>query len=191
MIAPLRDRIWTRDEEIEYAIAKGIPVAATQASPFSIDENLFGRAIEAGVLEDPWAAPPEEPYALTRPGRRARAGRGHDPLRGGIPVALDGEELRLAELIAQLNTLAGPYGIGRIDMIENRAVGIKSREVYEAPAAMVLIHAHSALEDVVLTKDEARIKRGLEQRWTELVYEGLGSARRVRRSTPSSTGRRS
>ena len=91
----------------------------------------------------------------------------------GVPVSLDGEELPLAELIAKLNGLAGAYGIGRIDMIENRAVGIKSREVYEAPAAIVLIQAHSALEDVVLTKDEARIKRGLEQRWTELVYEGL------------------
>ena len=174
VIAPLRDRIWTRDEEIEYALAKGIPVQATQASPFSIDENLFGRAIEAGVLEDPWAAPPEEPYALTGDPAAAPA-----PVEvtiefeQGVPVALDGEELALAELVAKLNALAGPYGIGRIDMIENRAVGIKSREVYEAPAAIVLIQAHSALEDVVLTKDEARIKRGLEQRWTELVYEGL------------------
>ena len=174
VIAPLRDRIWTRDEEIEYALAKGIPVVQTLASPFSIDENLFGRAIEAGVLEDPWNAPPEEPYALTS-----------DPLGApeptevvvgfehGVPVSLDGDELSLAALIAKLNRLAGAYGIGRIDMIENRAVGIKSREVYESPAGIALITAHSALEDVVLTKDEARIKRGLEQRWTELVYEGL------------------
>jgi len=173
VIAPLRDRIWTRDEEIEYALAKGIPVVQTAASPFSIDENLFGRAIEAGVLEDPWNAPPEEPYALTS-----------DPViapppleivvgfEKGLPVSLDGEELPLAELIAHVNRLAGAYGIGRIDMIENRAVGIKSREVYEAPGAMTLIAAHSALEDVVLTKDEARLKRPLEQRWTEIVYEG-------------------
>ena len=174
VIAPLRDRIWTRDEEIEYALAKGIPVQATQDSPFSIDENLFGRAIEAGALEDPWNAPPEEPYALT--GDPALAPAPVEVTVGfaaGLPVSLDGVELPLAELVAQLNALAGPYGIGRIDMIENRAVGIKSREVYEAPAAIVLIAAHSALEDVVLTKDEARIKRGLEQRWTELVYEGL------------------
>jgi argininosuccinate synthase len=174
VIAPLRDRIWTRDEEIEYALAKGIPVQATQASPFSFDENLFGRAIEAGVLEDPWNAPPDEPYLLT--GDPAAAPAPAEivvSFAGGLPVALDGEELPLAELIAKVNALAGPYGIGRIDMIENRAVGIKSREVYEAPAAMTLIAAHSALEDVVLTKDEARIKRGLEQRWTELVYEGL------------------
>ena len=174
VIAPLRDKIWTRDEEIDYAIAKGIPVVQTQASPFSIDENLFGRAIEAGVLEDPWNPPPPEPYAMTS-----------DPLSApapvevivgfeqGVPVSLDGEELPLATLIANMNRLAGAYGIGRIDMIENRAVGIKSREVYESPAGIALIVAHSALEDVILTKDEARIKRGLEQRWTELVYEGL------------------
>jgi argininosuccinate synthase len=174
VIAPLRDRIWTRDEEIEYALAKGIPVQATQASPFSFDENLFGRAIEAGVLEDPWNAPPDEPYLLT--GDPAAAPPPAElvvSFAAGLPVALDGEELPLSELIAKVNALAGPYGIGRIDMIENRAVGIKSREVYEAPAALTLIAAHSALEDVVLTKDEARIKRGLEQRWTELVYEGL------------------
>ncbi len=174
VIAPLRDRIRTRDEEIEYAVAKGIPVVQTAASPYSIDENLFGRAIEAGVLEDSWNAPPDEPYALTS-----------DPLQApapselvigferGIPVSLDGEELTLAELIAHVNRFAGAYGIGRIDMVENRAVGIKSREVYEAPGAIALIAAHSALEDVVLTKDEARLKRPLEQRWTELVYEGL------------------
>ena len=153
---------------------KASPSRPTQASPFSIDENLFGRAIEAGVLEDPWAAPPEEPYALT--GDPASAPPPQEvtiEFAAGVPVALDGEELPLAELVAKLNGLAGQYGIGRIDMIENRAVGIKSREVYEAPAAIVLIQAHSALEDVVLTKDEARIKRGLEQRWTELVYEGL------------------
>jgi len=174
VIAPLRDRIWTRDEEIEYALAKGIPVQATQESPFSFDENLFGRAIEAGVLEDPWNRPPDEPYALT--GSPESAPAPAEVVVGferGVPVTLDGEELSPATLIARLNALAGPYGIGRLDMIENRAVGIKSREVYEAPAALVLIAAHSALEDVVLTKDEARIKRPLEQRWTELVYEGL------------------
>ncbi len=174
VIVPLRDRIWTRDEEIEYALGKGIPVVATQASPFSIDENLFGRAIEAGVLEDPWNAPPEEPYAMTQdPATAPAPSEVVLGFRQGVPVSLDGDALPLAELIARLNHLAGAYGIGRLDMIENRAVGIKSREVYEAPAALTLILAHSALEDVILTKDEARIKRGLEQRWTELVYEGL------------------
>jgi argininosuccinate synthase len=154
VIAPLRDRVWTRDEEIEYALGKGIPVVQTAASPYSIDENLFGRAIEAGVLEDPWNSPPDEPYALTS-----------DPATAPDPVEVVVE-------FARANRLAGTYGIGRIDMIENRAVGIKSREVYEAPGAIALITAHSALEDVVLTKDEARLKRPLEQRWTELVYEG-------------------
>jgi argininosuccinate synthase len=174
VIAPLRDRVRTRDEEIAYALARGIPVAATAESPFSIDENLFGRAIEAGVLEDPWNAPPNEPYALTADPASAPGPIGVVlGFEAGVPVALDGEELATAALIARLNGLAGAFGIGRIDMIENRAVGIKSREVYEAPAALTLIAAHSALEDVVLTKDEARIKRGLEQRWTELVYEGL------------------
>jgi argininosuccinate synthase len=173
VIAPLRDRIWTRDEEIDYARARGIPVVQTVSSPYSIDENLFGRSIEAGVLEDPWHAPPAEPYALTSDPADAPApievvvGFDH-----GIPVALDGEELSLVELIAEANRLAGAYGIGRVDMIENRAVGIKSREVYEAPGAIALIAAHSALEDVVLTKDETRLKRPLEQRWTELVYDG-------------------
>jgi argininosuccinate synthase len=173
VIAPLRDRVWTRDEEIEYALTRGIPVTQTASSPYSIDENLFGRSIEAGVLEDPWNAPPEEPYAFT-------ADPADAPLpveivvafERGIPVALDGEELALADVIGRLNRLAGAYGIGRIDMVENRVVGIKSREVYEAPAALTLVTAHSALEDVVLTKDEARLKRPLEQRWTEIVYEG-------------------
>ena len=173
VIAPLRDRVWTRDEEIEYAIAHGIPVVQTAASPYSIDENLFGRAIEAGVLEDPWAAPPEEPYALTGDPRDAPPpAEVLVAFEKGVQVSLDGDDLTLAELIGRLNGLAGPYGIGRIDMIENRAVGIKSREVYEAPAAIALITAHSALEDVVLTKDEARLKRPLEQYWTEIVYEG-------------------
>jgi argininosuccinate synthase len=173
VIAPLRDRIWTRDEEIAYALAKGIPIVQTEASPYSIDENLFGRAIEAGVLEDPWNAPPEEPYALTAD--PASAPRPVELVVGfeqGLPVSLDGDELELAALISRMNRLAGAYGIGRIDMIENRAVGIKSREVYEAPGAIALIAAHSALEEVVLTKDEMRLKRPLEQRWTEIVYEG-------------------
>jgi len=173
VIAPLRDRIWTRDEEIEYALTHGIPVVQTAASPYSIDENLFGRAIEAGVLEDPWNAPPEEPYALTSdPANAPVPAEIVIGFERGVPVALDGEELSLVDLIATVNRLAGAYGIGRIDMIENRAVGIKSREVYEAPGAIALITAHSALEDIVLTKDEARLKRPLEQRWTELVYEG-------------------
>jgi argininosuccinate synthase len=174
VIAPLRDRVWTRDEEIAYAESRGIPVEAKAEKPYSVDDNLFGRAIEAGVLEDPWAAPPEDAFLLTA--APASAPAPVDVVIGyerGVPVSLDGEPLELHELIAALNALAGPYGIGRIDMIENRAVGIKSRELYEAPAAMSLIAAHQALEDVVLTKAEAIAKRELEPRWAKLVYDGL------------------
>ncbi|MBA2462836.1 MAG: argininosuccinate synthase [Actinobacteria bacterium] len=174
VIAPLRDRIWTRDEEIAYAEARGIPVEAKAGKPFSIDDNLVGRAIEAGVLEDPWAAPPEEAFALT--GSPLTAPAPVEVVIGfesGLPVSLDGEQLSLAELVAALNALAGPYGIGRIDMIENRAVGIKSRELYEAPAAMTLIEAHSALEDLILTKGELDLKRELSAKWAQLVYDGL------------------
>ena len=174
VIAPLRDTIWTRDAEIAYALARGIPVTQTADSPYSIDENLFGRSIEAGILEDAWIAPPEDVFALTSSPESAPAAQeivvGFE---AGLPVSLDGEELTLAELIAALNAAAGAFGIGRIDTIENRVVGIKSREIYEAPAAIALIEAHRALEDLVLTKDELRCKRGLETRWTELVYEGL------------------
>ncbi|HEX5798870.1 MAG TPA: argininosuccinate synthase [Gaiellaceae bacterium] len=174
VIAPLRDTIWTREAEIAYAQSRGIPVTHTAASPYSIDENLFGRSIEAGILEDPWVAPPEDVYALTSSPEAAPA-----PVElvvgfeAGLPASLDGVELPLAELVAAVNAQAGAYGIGRIDVIENRVVGIKSREIYEAPAAIALIEAHRALEDVVLTKDELRCKRSLEVRWTELVYEGL------------------
>ncbi len=174
VIAPLRDRIWTREEEIAYALERGIPITVTKGSPYSIDENLFGRSIEAGILEDPWVAPPEEPFKLTADPNKAPA-----PaeivlgFEAGLPVWLDGDELPLANLVARLNQRAGAYGIGRIDMIENRAVGIKSREVYEAPAALVLIQAHRALEDLILTKAELQTKRGLETRWTEVVYDGL------------------
>jgi len=174
VIAPLRDRVWTRDEEIEYALSRGIPVKQTAASPYSIDENLFGRSIECGILEDPWAAPPGEPYELTSdPAAAPPPEEIVIAFDAGLPVAIDGEELALAELVSALNGRAGAYGIGRIDMVENRAVGIKSREVYEAPAAITLIEAHQALEDLVLTKAELRIKRQLEVAWTELVYDGL------------------
>ena len=174
VIAPLRDKIWTRDEEIAYAEERGIPVEAKAEKPFSIDDNLLGRAIEAGVLEDPWAAPPEEAFELTgSPLAAPAAVEVTIGFESGLPVSLDGEQLSLADLVAALNALAGPYGIGRIDMTENRAVGIKSRELYEAPAAMTLIEAHSALEDLVLTKAELDLKRELSAKWAQLVYDGL------------------
>ena len=174
VIAPLRDRVWTRDEEIEYALARGIPVEASAEKPFSIDDNLFGRAIEAGVLEDPWQAPPEDAFVLTASPLDAPAPTDVVlAFEEGLPVALDGEELPLHELVPALNDQAGAYGIGRIDMVENRAVGIKSRELYEAPAALALIEAHRSLEELVLTKGELQAKRELEPRWAKLVYDGL------------------
>ncbi|MGD0166488.1 MAG: argininosuccinate synthase [Gaiellaceae bacterium] len=173
VIAPLRDKVRTREEEIVYAQERGIPITNTKESPYSIDENLFGRAIESGLLEDPWNAPPEDAYRMTSDPAKAPAPKeiviGFE---AGIPVSLDGEKLPLYTLIHRLNVEAGAYGIGRIDMIENRSVGIKSREVYEAPAAIALIEAHKALDDLVLTRDELRLKHYLEVRWTELVYEG-------------------
>jgi argininosuccinate synthase len=173
VIAPLRDKVRTREEEIVYAQERGIPITNTKESPYSIDENVFGRAIESGILEDPWNAPPEDAYRLTSDPTKAPAPKeiviGFE---NGVPVSLDGEKLPLYELIHRMNVETGAYGIGRIDMIENRAVGIKSREVYEAPAAIALIEAHKALEELVLTKDELRIKHFLEVRWTEIVYEG-------------------
>ena len=174
VIAPLRDRVWSREEEVEYALARGIPVEAKKDSPFSIDENLFGRSIEAGMLEDPWTAPPEEPFKLSAsPDAAPPPSELVVGFERGLPVSLDGEQLPLAELVSALNARAGAYGIGRIDMIENRAVGIKTREVYEAPAAMTLIQAHGALEDLTLTRGELQTKRLLEERWTNYVYEGL------------------
>jgi argininosuccinate synthase len=174
VIAPLRDRVWTRDEEIEYALARGIPVEASAEKPYSVDDNLFGRAIEAGVLEDPWQAPPEDAFVLTRSPLHAPPPIDVElSFSAGLPVALDGGDLELHELVPALNAAAGAYGIGRIDMVENRAVGIKSRELYEAPAALVLIEAHRSLEELVLTKGELRAKRELEPRWAALVYEGL------------------
>lgn len=173
VIAPLRDRIWSREDEIEYALARGIPVSATRRSPYSVDENLFGRSIEAGVIEDAWASPPDDAWALTSdPAGAPLPSELVIGFEQGLPVSLDGDELPLAELIATLNARAGAYGVGRIDMIENRSVGIKSRELYEAPAALVLIDAHRALEDLTLTKAELRTKRTLEETWTNLVYEG-------------------
>jgi argininosuccinate synthase len=174
VIAPLRDQPRSRREEIEYALARGIPVEASSQKPYSIDDNLFGRAIEAGVLEDPWQAPPEDAFVLTASPLEAPA-----PtevvlaFEEGRAVALDGEELQLQELVPALNDQAGAYGIGRIDMVENRAVGIKSRELYEAPAALTLIEAHRSLEELVLTKGELHAKRELEPRWANLVYDGL------------------
>ena len=176
VIAPLRSGMnMTRDDEIDYAKARGIPVPVTKKSPYSVDMNLWGRSIEAGVLEDPWGAPPRDVFLWTvdpdeAPDRPKEIVLG---FREGIPVTLDGDAIAGVELIERLNTLAGKHGVGRIDQIENRLVGIKSREIYEAPAAVVLHLAHRALEDMVLSKETLRFKQRVADEYADLVYNGL------------------
>lgn len=175
IIAPLREWNMSREEEIEYARRHGIPVPVTLESPYSVDENLWGRSCEAGVLEDPSVEPPEDAYQWTVSPREAP----DDPayliigFREGRPVSLEGEEMELVDLILALNRLGGSHGVGRIDMIENRLVGIKSREIYEAPAATILIEAHRALESLTLTRETQHFKPLLESKFAELVYYGL------------------
>jgi argininosuccinate synthase len=172
VLAPAR--VWglTRAECVEYADKWDIPISVTKEKLYSIDENLWGRAIECGVIEDPWAEPPTDPYTMTR---RTT----DDPVEvtigfeAGVPVSLDGTALSALELIAELSRRAGSTGFGRIDMVENRRVGIKSREVYECPAALALIRAHADLEDLTLERDVRHEKLRLEPRWAELVYDGL------------------
>ncbi len=176
VIAPMRGGMnMTREEEIDYARARGIPVPVTKRSPYSVDENLWGRSIEAGVLEDPWGAPPRDVYRWTADPDETPAKAREIVLgfRDGIPVSLDGRELGGVALIEKLNGLAGKHGVGRIDQIENRLVGIKSREVYEAPAAVVLHQGHRALEDMVLSKETLRFKQRVAQEYADLVYNGL------------------
>ncbi|MBI2773699.1 MAG: argininosuccinate synthase [Chloroflexi bacterium] len=176
VIAPLRSGMsMTRDEEIEYAKARGIPVPVTKKSPYSVDENLWGRSIEAGILEDPWEAPPKDVYQWTvDPGDApARPLEIVIAFREGIPVSLDGAASDGVTLIEKLNAIAGKHGVGRIDQIEDRLVGIKSREIYEAPAAVVLHTAHRAIEDLVLSKESLRLKQRIADEYAELVYNGL------------------
>jgi argininosuccinate synthase len=174
VLAPVRDWGMSREETIRYAEDRALPITTTKSSPYSIDENLWGRSIECGVLEDPWAAPPEDIFTLTA-APDATDGM-TDVVVGfdsGVPVALAGETLSPTDVIGRLTSIAGAYGCGRIDMIEDRLVGIKSREIYEAPAAIALITAHRDLEALTLERMVAREKRRVEQTWAELVYEGL------------------
>ncbi|HWW45902.1 MAG TPA: argininosuccinate synthase [Acidimicrobiia bacterium] len=175
VLAPVREWGFTREDSIDYAARHDIPVKVRRDNPYSIDENLWGRAIECGAIEDPWAAPPTEPYALTTDPAAAPT----EPwelvvsFEGGVPVALDGTALPFADLVAATSTAVGRYGWGRIDMVENRRVGIKSREVYECPGALALILAHADLESVTLERDLLREKARLEPRYADLVYDGL------------------
>jgi argininosuccinate synthase len=175
VIAPAREWKMTREEEVAYARAHGIPVEATKASPYSTDENLWGRSVECGILEDPAVEPPEEVYGWTRAPAAAPEAPAYVTIgfERGAPVSLDGTPLPFHELIARLNRIAGAHGVGRIDHLESRVVGIKSREVYECPAATVLIRAHQAIEAMVLPRDLLDAKRGLELRYGQLVYDGL------------------
>ena len=172
-LAPLRERPMSRPDAIAFARANGVEVAHTLDKPYSVDANLWGRSIEAGVLEDPWCAPPEDAFAWTVHPSVAAVNEITLGFEAGLPVALDDCSLDFAALIAQLNGIAGSSGVGRIDHIENRLIGIKSREVYEAPAAVTLLAAHRALEFLVLTRDELRFKSLVDQRYAELVYDGL------------------
>ena len=175
VIAPMRVGMGlTRDQEIDYAIERGIEIPITKASPYSIDVNLWGRSCETGVLEDPWVTPPADAYEWTVPASAAP-----DPaeitieFEGGIPVALDGERLAPVELVDRVSALAGAHGVGRIDHVEDRLVGIKSREIYETPAATVLHAAHRALESLALSKDTLRFDRLVANELAQLTYDGL------------------
>jgi argininosuccinate synthase len=175
IIAPMREWVMTREEEIDYAKKNGIPVPVKKACPYSTDENLWGRSCECGVLEDASKEPPEDSREWTVSPQKApdRPTYVDIAFEKGVPVSIDGRRLPPVELIMRLNKLAGENGVGRIDHIEDRLVGIKSRETYECPAAVTLIKAHQALESMVLTKDVLSYKRGIEQRFSELAYDGL------------------
>ena len=174
VIAPIRDWGMSREDEIEYGQARNLPINANR-SRFSTDENLWGRSVEAGELEDPWLEPPEDAYLWTSP----VANTPEDPayveihFEEGIPTAVDGEGMGGVDLVNHLNTLAGTHGIGRIDHVENRLVGIKSREIYECPAATLLHAAHTSLEAMTLTKDQARMKARVAQEYADVIYNGL------------------
>ena len=175
VIAPARDWGMTRPEEIEYARERGVPVPASVESPYSTDANLWGRSIECGVLEDPWHEPPEEIYTLTKSPAECPDEPAYVEItfERGVPTSINGVAMPLVDLIASLSTIAGAHGIGRIDMVENRLVGIKSREVYEAPAAVVLHSAHKELQKLVTSKDLDRFARTVSLHYADIVYNGL------------------
>jgi len=174
VIAPVRDWHFSRDAEIEYARVNNIPVPVTVESPYSIDGNLWGRSIECGPLEDPWTEPPSDAFTMTVDPWEAPDN--HEYLEisflEGIPVALNGKEMDGVTLISELNAIAGGHGVGRIDMIEDRLVGFKSREVYECPATVVLLQAHQALESMTLSRDVIAAKADLSLKYAELTYFG-------------------
>jgi argininosuccinate synthase len=172
-IAPVRDLALTRDKAIAFAEEKGLPIETTKKNPFSIDQNVWGRAVETGFLEDIWNGPTKDVYDYTAsPEFPPAADEVTISFKEGIPVAIDGHAVTPLQAIEELNRRAGAQGIGRIDIVEDRLVGIKSREIYEAPGAMALIAAHRELENVTIEREQARFKKTVDQRWTELVYDG-------------------
>ena len=174
VVAPVRDYAWTREKAIVYAEEHNLPIDVTKKSPYSIDQNVWGRAVETGFLEDIWNGPVEDLYSYTKnPAESREADEVTISFKSGVPVALDGKHVTVLQAIEQLNERAGGQGVGRLDMVEDRLVGIKSREVYEAPGAIALIAAHQELENVTIERELARYKRGVDQRWGELAYDGL------------------
>ena len=175
VVAPVREWGMNREDEIDYAAQHGIPVPASVESPYSTDENLWGRSVEAGILEDPWAEPPADVWAWTQDPRDCPDEPTYVEIgfKEGLPVTLDGKPVDPVTLVETLNQVGGENGVGRIDHLENRLVGIKSREIYEAPAAVILLQAHQALEDITLTKDVARFKDVVAAQWAQMVYDGL------------------
>src|SRR5262249_33025735 len=175
IVAPMREKNLTRSEEIEYAKAKGVPIAQTAEKIWSIDENLWDRSIEGGRLEEPDFSPPEEIFQWTATPATAPP----EPreltigFEGGVPVSLDGRPMEALELVRGLNDIAGGHGVGRVDIMEDRLLGLKVRENYECPAATVLLTAHRALEALVLTREELAFKRMIDQKWGEMAYAGL------------------
>jgi argininosuccinate synthase len=173
-IAPIRDLALTRDKALEYAAEHNLPIAQSKKSPYSVDQNVWGRAVETGFLEDPWNAPIEDLYTYTQDPDVLR-----EPTEviikfdQGIPVSIDGVSYGAIEMVKKMNELAGAHGVGRIDIVEDRLVGIKSREIYEAPAGIALIQAHEELENLTLERDVNRFKKGIEDKWATMVYEGL------------------
>ena len=175
VIAPVREWKWSREEEINYAKANGVPIPADLDSPYSVDQNLWGRANECGVLENPWNEAPEDAYDLTVAPEAAPDSPVYVNIdfEAGVPVALDGKKMKLADLILELNDLAGQHGVGRIDHVENRLVGIKSREIYECPGAVTLLAAHKEIEDLTLVRELAHFKPIIDNELSNLIYNGL------------------
>ena len=175
VIAPVREWKWSREEEINYAKANGVPIPADLDSPYSVDQNLWGRANECGVLENPWNEAPEDAYDLTVAPEAAPDSPVYVNIdfEAGVPVALDGKKMKLADLILELNDIAGQHGVGRIDHVENRLVGIKSREIYECPGAVTLLAAHKEIEDLTLVRELAHFKPIIENELSNLIYNGL------------------